>query len=216
MNEDIVQHGEDFLAHHGILGQRWGVRRYQNEDGTLTTAGKIRYGATKKEGIIKSIIQKTSGKSGKIVKSAGKKMEDYTEDIEKFKDDFGFNQSEQERLKAHLRNKPKDIYKYRNALSQDDINEVMKQVEWDRKCKDFSAAEHQRTMKKIQNLTDDIKTIGGLLSSSASTYNNTAHIVNALYDNMDRNDIDNGLTPKKRKRWLIVGQNKNQDKKKDN
>lgn len=28
------------LTHHGILGQKWGVRRYQNEDGTLTSAGK--------------------------------------------------------------------------------------------------------------------------------------------------------------------------------
>lgn len=32
-----------YLAHHGILGQKWGVRRYQNEDGTLTAAGKKRY-----------------------------------------------------------------------------------------------------------------------------------------------------------------------------
>ena len=31
------------LKHHGILGQKWGVRRYQNEDGTLTDAGKQRY-----------------------------------------------------------------------------------------------------------------------------------------------------------------------------
>ena len=34
---------EDYLAHHGILGQKWGVRRYQNADGTLTEAGKKRY-----------------------------------------------------------------------------------------------------------------------------------------------------------------------------
>lgn len=33
-----------YVAHSGILGMKWGVRRYQNEDGTLTDAGKIRYG----------------------------------------------------------------------------------------------------------------------------------------------------------------------------
>ena len=31
------------LYHHGIKGQRWGFRRYQNKDGTLTNAGKKRY-----------------------------------------------------------------------------------------------------------------------------------------------------------------------------
>lgn len=31
------------LYHHGIKGQKWGVRRFQNSDGTLTAAGKARY-----------------------------------------------------------------------------------------------------------------------------------------------------------------------------
>ena len=36
----------EYLAHHGILGQKWGVRRYQNKDGTLTEDGKKRYGSS--------------------------------------------------------------------------------------------------------------------------------------------------------------------------
>lgn len=32
------------LYHHGIKGQRWGIRRFQNKDGSLTPAGKNRYG----------------------------------------------------------------------------------------------------------------------------------------------------------------------------
>lgn len=33
----------EHLEHHGILGMKWGVRRFQNEDGSLTALGKDRY-----------------------------------------------------------------------------------------------------------------------------------------------------------------------------
>lgn len=35
-----------FLIHHGVKGQKWGVRRFQNSDGSLTAAGKKHYKET--------------------------------------------------------------------------------------------------------------------------------------------------------------------------
>ena len=35
-------HRSNEMYHHGILGQKWGVRRYQNEDGTYTSEGAAR------------------------------------------------------------------------------------------------------------------------------------------------------------------------------
>ena len=38
-----VVYSDDFLAHHGVKGQKWGVRNYQNEDGSYTAKGRGRY-----------------------------------------------------------------------------------------------------------------------------------------------------------------------------
>ena len=35
------------LYHYGVKGMKWGIRRYQNKDGTLTSKGKKRYGKSK-------------------------------------------------------------------------------------------------------------------------------------------------------------------------
>lgn len=38
----------NYLCHYGIKGMKWGIRRYQNPDGSLTASGIARYGSGKK------------------------------------------------------------------------------------------------------------------------------------------------------------------------
>lgn len=58
--------GENVLAHYGIRGMKWGVRRYQNKDGSLTPAGKKRYSEDESEDYKKA----HSGKSVKTMSDA--------------------------------------------------------------------------------------------------------------------------------------------------
>lgn len=44
------------LEHHGIKGMRWGVRRYQNKDGSLTPQGKKRYDRDIRDNLAKKKI----------------------------------------------------------------------------------------------------------------------------------------------------------------
>lgn len=59
----------DILVHHGVLGQKWGVRRYQNKDGSLTPLGKKRLYQSKTEGY----VRKTGGDVQSIVDSISPK-----------------------------------------------------------------------------------------------------------------------------------------------
>ena len=76
--------GQDFLAHYGVKGQEWGVRRYQNEDGSLTPEGRKRYGLNTKysdmsiEDLTRSIKRKQTENQyvGEMTKSIRKKRED--------------------------------------------------------------------------------------------------------------------------------------------
>ena len=66
----------DELRHHGILGQKWGVRRYQNKDGSLTEAGKERYAKFQKVVNASRAVGQAYNKSKQIANERFSKLSD--------------------------------------------------------------------------------------------------------------------------------------------
>lgn len=61
----------DSLSHHGIKGQKWGVRRFQNADGSLTDEGYRHYGYGKRRGLFSPNTREKMKKGAKIGAAAG-------------------------------------------------------------------------------------------------------------------------------------------------
>lgn len=68
---------ETELYHHGIKGQRWGIRRFQKKDGSLTTAGKKRYDDTPELNKQKQMMESAKARYAKSKDAYDKVYDDY-------------------------------------------------------------------------------------------------------------------------------------------
>lgn len=106
------------LMHSGIKGQRWGVRRFQNEDRTWTSAGKARYGSGK--------IEKKARKERAIIDDARKtaKTDDEIEREEKEAADISNAKAAAKANKQILKDKTKA-----NKLAAKELAKAMKEAD---------------------------------------------------------------------------------------
>lgn len=103
----------DELYHHGIKGQKWGVRRFQNLDRTWTAAGKIRYGASKTASTITSGVKKV----GKHIVTKFKRKHPWLMSDEEVKKDLERINLEKNYKAAMSELKSKNTSRLRNSIA---------------------------------------------------------------------------------------------------
>ena len=135
---------EDFIEHHGVHGMHWGVRRFQNPDGSLTAEGK-RHRAAQAVNKIAEDVGKTAKKAGEAISTAARKTfnptsADMDEKIAKAKE-----KEEVKRKKAELK-AIKNNYKNIDQMSDKQVKEEIQSLAERTKLREMREKEAQ--MKK--------------------------------------------------------------------
>ena len=148
MMQDELENSS-YLEHHGIKGQKWGVRRFQNADGSLTPDGKKRYGVDDRKVKYKVTVQSPFEKKQEKLARKEQRMTE-KEEIQRRKNELKERQENlknlgksKETIKEENKpdlNKPKNVKEMtddelRNFISRYNLEQQYKTIVNDQKTK---------------------------------------------------------------------------------
>ena len=146
------------LYHHGILGQKWGVRRFQNADGSLTEEGKKRYGDN---GIEVNVTTKT----------------DITQ--KNLKNQESLEAKKQEILNSRS---AEELYKNANLFTTSELQAAYTRLQLEKSIQSLSPKQISKGQQFVNSAINTTRQVADLTTNSINLYNNIAKVYNSLFD----------------------------------
>lgn len=179
------------LYHHGTKGMRWGIRRYQNKDGSLTPAGQKRYNKEveklKKETAKVKAAEKLAANNKKVQskfdkldakkaalearKKALKEGKDPEEEKKKAEES-----AEEKKARLLKSTNPKELYENRDMLTTMELNERLNRIDTEARLQGKIVVERQQTgMDYVDGLKTKIDKGVALYKSVDNAYSSVAN-----------------------------------------
>lgn len=180
----------DELQHHGTKGMRWGIRRYQNKDGSLTPAGQKRYNKeveklkaeTAKVKAAEKVAANRAKTQSKLDKLEAKKQElEERKKALKGKSDNDADKApeetvEQRRERVLKSTNPKEIYENRDVLSYQELNDRVNRIDLEARLQSKIPVEKQKTgMDYMDSAKNSIDKATNLFRSVDNAYSAVAN-----------------------------------------
>ena len=121
----------NYIKHHGIKGQKWGVRRFQNKDGSLTAKGKKRYNDDEYDEEREALEKENARRAGvKYVRKTKKEREEEDAENERiFNARLEKDTAAQKRTEDRMKEIDKKLQAKYDLSSMDDLDKYYKEYD---------------------------------------------------------------------------------------